>query len=106
MGITEAMNGDIMMGKCSRISVVSLLCLMVYFLSSFGLANGFGHWVNLQGVLYYSIILEKTTWNGLLIKRKLLTDCNGGHLVRLISFYSKASNTIKRWKGLNSSFTM
>lgn len=47
---TEAMNGDIMMGKCSRISVVSLLCLIVYFLSSFGLANGFGHWVNSQGV--------------------------------------------------------
>lgn len=42
---TDAMNGDIMMGKCSRISVVSLLCYIVYFLSSFGLANGFGHWL-------------------------------------------------------------
>lgn len=51
---TEAMNGNIMMGKCSRIGVVSLteslLCLIVYFLSSFGLANGFGHWVNSKGV--------------------------------------------------------
>lgn len=98
MGITEAMNGDIMMGKCSSISVVSLLCLIVYFLSSFGLANGFGHWINSQGMWYHSIILEKTTWNGLLIKRKLLTECNSGHLKRLIRFFSKASNTVRDGK--------
>lgn len=43
----EVMNGDIMMGKCSMISVVFLLCLIVYFLFSFGFVNGFGYWVNL-----------------------------------------------------------
>lgn len=45
-----------------------------------------------------SIILEKTKWNRLLIKRKLLTECNSGHLKRLIRFYSKASNTVRDGK--------
>lgn len=48
-------------------------------------------------------VAYNTTWNGLLIKRQLLTECHGGQVVRLIRFYSKASNTVKRLKGLYSS---